>query len=362
MQKLIGWIRTRTGWGVVRPRWSTAEYMGLTALGVVLPLLLLWVTESLTAQYPLSRQIATVILVITSTLSIALSHFGFAAVTGFFAKNVMSLALLCVFGCIALFIRSVDNPVQWLDQNLVEIATLLAACGAVMVAIWTMILNSWVSLRNQRISVRILCIERYDAFAETRPDVTDRSEANESALMKYFRRHWAIKKDQLDFWIAGYVDPDALIGWFMSDVGYFSGSSETMPNALFVEFWEKVISKPGSVDARLSSLIEKIRTDLVPLPCPHFGCAARNECAEWQRAGLFWLLMELERAEEWSIRGRMAHGIGRETFAGLLKTCPEERRALILQAGKAIQDLRNRRRLEGLPVGQNDDAPVPLTA
>ncbi len=265
----------------------------------------------------------------------------------------LGLAVLGV-GAVAL-IGGAEIKTALAKADVVDAAAFFAAFAAVLVAIWSLLVNSWISLRNQRVNVRMICIERYDEFALTRPDFRGRDRNRTEKIHGYFRRHWAIKKDQLDLWISGYVDPEALMGWFMSDIRYFSGSSWSLPKVLFEEHWDKVRNAPGSVDERLTMLVERIRNEVVPLRCELVHCPNPEcseppaSCALWQRAALFWLLREFEDKESLSIRSQRANGVGRETFKRLFRHYPHDQRSIIERAGQAI---RTRRRLSCVAVEQ----------
>ncbi len=257
--------------------------------------------------------------------------------TRFLQKYSLLIFTIVSVAAVAYFASIQEKPDEWIEKNFVNLLTIIG----VLVGVWSLRLNSWISLRNQRISVRIAIIERYDEFSKTRNDLPDFSSQNEldrKKILSYFRSHWAIKKDQIDFWLAGYVDPEALVGWLMSDVGYFSNRSKLIKAVDFTRYWEQVRDTPGSVDARVITLIERIRNDIVDLNCTRAACSRPSQtCPTFQRAGLFWLLNELETEEHWFIRSREAHGIGRETFEALQAKSPIELRRRIKDAGNAIK-------------------------
>jgi len=225
----------------------------------------------------------------------------------------------------------------WLSANLFETITIAVALAGFAVTVWTLVVSSWINLRNQRISVRILCIERYDSFIKTWPEQKDIGKLDEEGLknhkerlFKYYRQLWAIKKDQLDFWVMGYVEPEVILGWFNSDVAYLSGGKEGIEaRDRMIENWNRAIGVPGSVDTRLTELIVNIGNIV-----SHF------HCADCQRDGLFWLFMALEQQEKHTIRARNAHGIGRQTFESLLEGYPGERAAVVRKIGEHIQSKR----------------------
>jgi len=289
---------------------------------------------------------ASCIALLVPTVAI-LRFFGFKSLSRYARKNSLSLIALACAAAMLAFV-SIDNEgAVWLVTNSVAIATVIGGFAALLgfgFAIWSAFFNAWISLRNQRISVRILCIERYDEFAKRRPNLAATDDKGQALILAYFRRHWAIKKDQLDFWIAGYVDPEALLGWFMSDVGYFSGSSTSIPEPIFTEYWERVRVVPGSVDKRLIYVVERIQSEIVKMKCPHPNCEYRGKkaCPNWQRAGLFSVLMDLEEEQQWAINSRRANGVGRETFEKLLKHSLPEDRNRINNAREQIVGIREK--------------------
>lgn len=94
--------------------------------------------------------------------------------------------------------------------------------------------NAAVNLRNKRIDVIMGCNSRYDELSRTKAHVTNEAIALsslidgpekeekhreiEAAVNLYYKRFWGLQSDQIDYWLAGYVDPETLISWFMSTI------------------------------------------------------------------------------------------------------------------------------------------------
>jgi hypothetical protein len=87
--------------------------------------------------------------------------------------------------------------------------------------------NAAVNIRNKRVDVIIHCNMRYDELYKLRLEIedvrrpaevsdSDHETFRQGRIKSYFRRYWGLKSDQLDYWLAGYVDPETLSSWFMS--------------------------------------------------------------------------------------------------------------------------------------------------
>jgi len=176
-------------------------------------------------------------------------------------------------------------------------------------------------VRNKRMDVLIHCIHRYEELTSKRPKFNPHGPLSPEEKA-YFRRLWAIKREQIDFWIDGFVEPGALLSWFMGDVDYFSGrNAATITRTRYRLGWADVRDSHGFINDEFKSLIDAIA----------------NRVAHWdhlndrkrQEALLFCLLQRLERRERKSIKRRRGNGMGRIWFKELRGTLPIEEQDII---------------------------------
>ena len=78
--------------------------------------------------------------------------------------------------------------------------------------------NAAVNIRNKRIDVILHCNARYDELYKLRNEIDkeDNIKKKQYLLDSYFRRYWGLQSDQIDYWLAGYVDPETMASWIAS--------------------------------------------------------------------------------------------------------------------------------------------------
>lgn len=178
-------------------------------------------------------------------------------------------------------------------------ASAVIAGGAIVVSLFASLAalrtNVLLEARNKRMDVLIHCIGRYEQLSK------ERARCNPNNVKFYFRRHWAVKREQLDFWLAGYVDPDDIISWFLVDIEYFSGKKlfevgSSSGADVYVRNWEEAKLSKGIVSEGLAYVIENIRQ-----------IAATESDENAQRAALVRLLADLEAKKAPTIRRVRGH-------------------------------------------------------
>ena len=107
------------------------------------------------------------------------------------------------------------KPPDWVQP----VVTACSALFAAFVAWLAFRTNAAVNLRNKRMDVIANCNSRYDELYKSRIEIEGRLQKGEGVTFPtkaYFRRYWGLKSDQLDYWLAGYVDPETAASWFTS--------------------------------------------------------------------------------------------------------------------------------------------------
>lgn len=74
---------------------------------------------------------------------------------------------------------------------------------------------------NRRAEVIISCIQRYDDISNFE---AKSGEIDEAKAKHYFGKFFALKSDQVDFYLAGWVDADTFIGWMWGTLVAYRGS------------------------------------------------------------------------------------------------------------------------------------------
>lgn len=189
---------------------------------------------------------------------------------------------------------------------IVPTVSLVAASIAAFIAVVGLRIGAAVNLRNKRVDVISGCNQRYDALAQTKTAIIRsitslnslhpkerRKRADERRSIRqeidlYHRRFWGLKSDQIDYWLAGYVDPETLISWFMSTI-------ETIQNPveLWRDFdetayggWKAVMNFHRTTNPRLFQVVKSIAH-------PRF----RNMHPNMRYAHLFKLFQSIESEE-----------------------------------------------------------------
>ncbi len=193
---------------------------------------------------------------------------------------------------------------------------------SLIVSMVTLTRTAWIEMRNKRIEVLIHCIARYETLSRDFPDQKSENPAYKNAESKvqnavqsptetanaqasYFRRLWAIKKEQVDFWIAGYVDPSDIFSWLMTDVDYFSENTNLkITSREYKQGWEEVKKHHGLMDDDFIEIVENLQK-----------IAIHPDRSSQQRE-LFMMLERIENQRSREIRRLRGH-IGRSWFREL---------------------------------------------
>lgn len=139
----------------------------------------------------------------------------------------------------------------------------LAGWASVVAAAAALLTDRAASIRNQRSSVILHCSLRYDALYEARAQIDGEpleeplppvKDAN-PRVRAYFHRYFGLESDQIDFWLAGYVDPETMSSWFVSLVqNLFNGS---VAGYSFKEGWRFVADHHRVVNPTMSEFVKE---------------------------------------------------------------------------------------------------------
>lgn len=88
--------------------------------------------------------------------------------------------------------------------------------------------NRRIAVLNKRADVIMHCAERYDELYRDRQSLK-REGNDEFGSLMYYNRYWGLKSDQIDYYIAGWIDPDTLRSWLYST--YLAMRSEVRSKA-----------------------------------------------------------------------------------------------------------------------------------
>lgn len=179
------------------------------------------------------------------------------------------------------------------------LVTLLAASIAASFAWVSLRTNSAVNVRNKRMDVIMHCNLRYDALYEVRRIIetnykerptrgTTEREKFDHDVKVYVRRYWGLKSDQLDYWLAGYVDPETISSWLMSTVDLLSKSESVIDLRDYLDELET----HKTVNERLVEVVFFL-TRISQIKNGKNAADQRNECY----ALIFHYLRILEREE-----------------------------------------------------------------
>lgn len=238
------------------------------------------------------------------------------------------------------------------------IATLTVGGLASAVAGYGLHTSASVNLRNKRIDVISTCNARYDALAQAKTNIIKSivDTGNEGRELPasiryeielYHRRYWGLKSDQIDYWLAGYVDPETLISWFMSTidtvyrpVAVWGDHAETAKGG-----WPGVAAFHATTNERLFQIVEAILVDDVTSMKP-----------DRQYAYLFHLFSAIENAEKplinmlkrvWFWRLKMSDFKGKLRPEVAAHVVPHELEAARRKA-RTTQDLQRQTQPQGL--------------
>lgn len=129
----------------------------------------------------------------------------------------------------ALF-ADLTDPIMWFVAHAHYFLPLLAAIFAAAFAYR-------VNVRNKRFDVILSCNTRYDVLYQDRVSINDEAGPQSLQVKQYFRRYWGLKSDQLEYWLAGGVDPQTFANWFHSTIRSFSNISR-VGGLSYIESWQ----------------------------------------------------------------------------------------------------------------------------
>lgn len=174
-----------------------------------------------------------------------------------------------------MFMQVVASATQFFDFLGPAGVSFCVGMTAATIAWYSLHTGAAVNLRNKRIDVISGCNTRYDALSVTRTgiakeiakhdsDIGSEKDAElpksiEQEIELYYRRYWGLKSDQLDYWLAGYVDPETLISWFMSTIDAIHNPIEPFDKySANSAGWDQVKLFHQTTNKRLYQIVEAI--------------------------------------------------------------------------------------------------------
>ena len=166
--------------------------------------------------------------------------------------------------------------------------------SATIVALWSFHVAAAVNIRNKRVDVISGCNLRYDALAQIKTDIIasihrkngPSYETIQHNVELYHRRYWGLKSDQLDYWLAGHIDPETIISWFMSTIDAIHRPDDVWALYSTKGGWAQVKEFHRTTNHRLFQLIEALCSDEVA-----------RKGAEEMYAYIYFLFDQIERDE-----------------------------------------------------------------
>lgn len=146
-------------------------------------------------------------------------------------------------------------------------------------------INAAVNIRNKRMDTILKCSDRYNALYEMRKTIEKAPEGlsfeNDSSnnrfyfvdpssheVKTYFRIFWGLKSDQLDYWLAGYIDSETLASWVIScveNLEYVGNYDEASAGIRLRDSLKEMRKLHGTVNKNLVDLIEFCFDFVVPI-------------------------------------------------------------------------------------------------
>ena len=105
--------------------------------------------------------------------------------------------------------------VDWFNWSIIGVG---ATCVSAIAAVFALLIHSAVGNRATRAHVIAHCNSRYDDLVVYRTLIPSDATSDDPRIISYFRRYWGLKSDQIDYWLAGSLDPETLSSWLMSTV------------------------------------------------------------------------------------------------------------------------------------------------
>lgn len=133
--------------------------------------------------------------------------------------------------------------------------------------------NAAVNLRNKRADVILHCNSRYDQLKQAQQMIEGRAiRAEDPALITYFRRYWGLQSDQMDYWFAGYIDPETMTSWLMYLADTISKKGNTEFHKAYMSYLEELPDRNAIVNERLIETVEFIQV---------YACAVRDRTTRY---------------------------------------------------------------------------------
>lgn len=88
---------------------------------------------------------------------------------------------------------------------------------------------------NRSIQTVLHCNMRYHDLEKER--LNPENFSTENFAERFAIRYWSLKSDQFDYWLAGFVDPDAFTTWFSSVARHFTSPESFVDTHDFRDLW-----------------------------------------------------------------------------------------------------------------------------
>jgi hypothetical protein len=194
-------------------------------------------------------------------------------------------------------VRAVFAPAKLGDYA--QIAAALFILPTIYVAWRSLSENERIAFLNTRATVILHCATRYDQLYQDRSASgidtykrgTDYEDPSLVSVRRYFRRYWGLQSDQMDFYMADWVDPDTIRSWVYSlcEAVRETGADGEPTNfaTLMRMSWARINAYHSNVNPVFAEMVQLIM-ELAP--------QARDKAAALRLTDA--LLLEIERRTE----------------------------------------------------------------
>ncbi len=156
--------------------------------------------------------------------------------------------------------------------------------------------NERIAFLNTRATVILHCANRYDQLYQDRSaagiDKYDgRADYNDPSLVsvrRYFRRYWGLQSDQMDFYMADWVDPDTIRSWVFSLCEAVRERRDDAPtnfSKLMRKGWDQISVYHRNVNPVFAEMVDLI-LEFAPQAADHAASLRLTDA----------LLLEIERS------------------------------------------------------------------
>lgn len=90
---------------------------------------------------------------------------------------------------------------------------------------------------NRLIQTVIHCNHRYSDLENDIQSLKLEELSDPEIYRKFMIRYWSLKSDQFDYWLAGFIDPDAFVTWFSSTAKHFATGNGLFGEMNFRDGW-----------------------------------------------------------------------------------------------------------------------------